>query len=324
MATQKVIVEFELEDSQLYFDGLGELLSKQVTELCSKGNFGHDFAAGIYRTLAEHLAKTDFDSLGSRGMSQVANDGFDEVLHSPGEPTVAISITGPNWDEDFDRGQHDSWEVDRKFRESAPGKKLSALFEKFGRSSNLDDSQAIEALRKIAEPNISVFEEAEAELFQISDSLGFRTEPNREKWRSGASLEEIMQEEDKIVFIEDVLNNYFFQHLQQKCLRFCATEASIEDVSNFVALLEKLPASFVGNEARMASDDFVEWTKNLRGDLDGHLTEGMFMEDIKSFSAKHALSERGINIKNRIDHLVRTGAANKTKKNGKVFYVLAS
>ena len=46
MNDQTVTVQITLDDSSLYYRDLGEMLSRHVSELCSKGKFAQDFAAG--------------------------------------------------------------------------------------------------------------------------------------------------------------------------------------------------------------------------------------------------------------------------------------
>lgn len=77
MYERTINIQFTINSENLYFEGIGEMLSRHVSELCSQGNLGHDLAADIYSALAEQLRIDSIDEASSAELGEMVRKGFD-------------------------------------------------------------------------------------------------------------------------------------------------------------------------------------------------------------------------------------------------------
>ncbi len=321
MNNQTVTVQITLDNSNLYFRDIGEMLSRHVSELCSKGNFAHDFAAGIYRALADQLENADFDGELPEKLEQLARKGFDDTMYGADKPEVTLNIqtVGFGSDDDDNRSRSIVW----KFRESTEAKKLQAIFEKYVSAPETIGGNPIRILTNDIVPRIDDFKKAQSLLQELATTKGLRIEKSERVWKEAASVDDILKEEDKIIFYEDILTDYYWNRLITNCLIYSFLEAKEDEISDFVTAYGKLPDGFQTADTGI-NNSFLLRTQEVRDELQERLRGGMFIDDIKSFGQEYGLSVLGIPIKKRVEHLERTGVVSKGKRKGKVFYSLSA
>lgn len=320
MNEQIVTVQITLSNSSLYFQDLGEMLSRQVSELCSKGNFAHDCAAEIYRALADKLESAEFDCTSPQQMEHLARYGFEEAMSGLVEPKAIqnIQIAGFRSRSDQVNAHSIKWE----YRVSKEAKKLHAILEKYV-SDPLISDRPITILRDEIIPRIDDFMKAQLLLQELATANGLRIEKSERDWKNLASVDDILKEENEIIFYEDTLTDYRWEKLITNCLKYSVIEADDEDISIFVAAYGQLPDGFKSADAQI-DNTFKDWVRAIRDALNERLKTEMSIDDIKVFGQIHGLSNMGISIKNRIEYLEQMGIVIKGKKTGKVFYSLSS
>jgi hypothetical protein len=321
MNDQVLTVQLKIDDSSLYFEGLDEMLSRHLGELCSKGNFGPEFVVGIYRALADRI---------------------DEALRRDQDPATSIegtsregfsAATSPSWSglSDVAQGDEDDYgdepdtaqDVSWAYRDSDEARKISAIFDKHLSFDSELEHGAIGVLLKDILPHLSDLQAAETRLLDMAEASGLRVESDSDSWKEAASVDEILKDEGNIIFRRDTLTDYAWTRLVRNCVKQSVIEASDEDISCFVSAYARLPAGF--RTARCVIDNnFPSWVSQIRKDLDDRLRSGMFVEDIRAFGSEYGLSDADVPIKKRVEYLERIGQVSKGRKNGKVFYQLST
>lgn len=322
MNNQTVTVQVTLDDSSLYFRDLGEMLSRHVSELCSKGNFAHDFAAGIYRALADQLENAEFDGASSEKLEQLARKGFDETMYGEDEPKITLNIQSVGFCSNDDNDGSAS-SIQWRYRDSREGKKLDAILEKYvSVPAGINDSP-IQILTNDIVPRIDDFKKAQSLLQEMAAAKGLRIEKSKSEWKKAASVDEILENDYKIVFHGDVLTDHYWSMLIKNCVKHSVLEAKEDEISDFMTAYAKLPDGFQTANTEINKSFFL-WTQEIRDELRERLRAGMFIDDLKAFSQEYGLSDLGIPIKNRVEYLDRAGVVSKGKRKGKVFYSLSS
>lgn len=321
MKVKTVTVQLTLDDSSLYFRDLGEMFSRHISELCSKGNFAHEFAAGIYRALADQLENAEFDGASSERLEQLTRNGFDETMYGSKEPKVTLDVNTVDFGSDDNYGVY-TWRFLMEYNDSAVAKKLHVILEKYTSNFESIDDSPIRVLTKCIIPIIDDFKNAQSLLQEMAAARGLRIEKSKTEWKKSASIDEILKEEDKIVFYGDILTVYYWSRFVTKCPKYSIFEATEGEVSDFVAAYAKLPDGFQTADTEI-NDSFSLWIQEVRGELHQRLTVGMFIDDIKAFAQEYGLPYIGIPIKNHVESLERAGVVSKGKRKGKVFYSLS-
>ena len=184
MVKQTVTVRFTLDDSKLYFSDLGEMLARHINELCSKGNFGHEFAAGIYRALASQLENAEFDEISRETFEDLARKGFDNAMYGDEEPptTIQAHIVGPG---SVAYGYDDSASsVCQKYRDRKEAKKLQVIIAKYTSGHHGTDDDPIKILLENILPSLEDFSKAQSLLCEMAEAKGLRIVKRFSDWNN--------------------------------------------------------------------------------------------------------------------------------------------
>jgi hypothetical protein len=328
-----VSINIDLDVETHYFEGLGELLGKQVSELCSRGNMSVGIAAEIYQSLATELLKINESESLSKSGEIAARSGFenaygenfiDEESESIEEETTEISPY-----EDYIKRQQDRelererspWGVRSKFNGFDEVKKVNAVFEKFLEHRTDRMERPLEIFADEIAPRIEDFIKADEILEQLLSESELRVEKNKQLWKQNASLEEIMQnEENNILFYDSIIDNYKWKRFLDSCINYLAQNSTEKEISDFIDSYKKFPKSYRTIDIEEASS-LIKEIREFRESLSARLSEGLFIRELSNMDENYKkMFNSYTGLKFFVDELVEDGRVIKEKKNGKVFY----
>lgn len=315
MEQERVTVQFKLDNSALYFRGLGDLLSQHVIELCSKGNFGHEVAAGIYRALSEQLERAEFDSDSLEDAEGLARAGFEKAVWGSNfeqEDRVYISRTEFVSNKNGDRNPY---AVEFDYRESKECKRITTIEEKY--LSSYKDAQAICVIYNDILPRVDALLAAQSYVIEAAKKGGFRFERSRDEWKSTASVDEIVDCEDEIVFYGDIVaESISWRNLINNCFNRLIISGADEDLTTFLSAYDRLPDGFQITSVKIKKPYNV-WIETTRNEIYEKLKAGVLIEELREFDDKH-----GTWMTNRVYRLENEGKVLRGRRGRKALLKL--
>ena len=78
-------------------------------------------------------------------------------------------------------------------------------------------------------------------LLNVASANNIKVENDYDIWKKNAPIREVIDHENKIVFLDQELTDYYWRKLLERCVRASILDATEDEIDSFVAAYSILP-----------------------------------------------------------------------------------